>query len=177
MIPMKGGHMRTNDSCRRAPTIAKGTARLVLMGLLTVLPLLGGGCVTEPRVVPGNAAHDSEPAPPIMEEVAGALMSFRATHGRLPRTLDALAETELLPQRTYATLPDYAYARRGLGALPDGRRILLVDAYIRSADRAWCIVENPAARDGTAQVELVLVPMDTLRHVAARQRADDSREH
>lgn len=155
----------------------RGAVMMLVMGMgVGVLHM--PGCVSEQRTAsPGEPAATAAVAvPESMDRLVEAMMRYRAGHGRLPGRLSQLVDAELVPAAERQILSDYAYAPGGLGTLDDGRRIVLVDAYIRPSDQAWCIVRPVGDDPGAAQVELALVSLDALGRAAERERAHAARQ-
>lgn len=152
-------------ACGRAAALG-----MLWLALGVALATVGTGCAAgaHARTAESAGTDAAQLHPPAaMEHLVGALMRYRAAHGRLPGELDALVEAGMLSAEAGDALAGCAYAPAGLAMLPDGRRLLLVDAYVRQGEHAWCVVDRPtAAADTAAQMELVLVPMDALRRAA-----------
>lgn len=175
----------SSPAARVAPSCAGAVTVAVFLALLLFLV----GCVstserstTEVTAV-GSAPSDAEPGstpestpdaqpPSQINTLAGHLMTYHARQGRLPPSLDALGEEAIMPQAEHAALPDYAYHPGGLGVLPDGRRVLLVDAAIRVPGYVWCIVQQPEDDRAGSRIEVTLVPIAQLEAAAEASNAD-----
>lgn len=107
-------------------------------------------------------------APTDLHDISGYLLRYRVTHRRMPETLTHLRTAEIMPAEGYPGLADYAYQPNGLGVLPDGRAVILVDTEVRVEDHAWCILAEPSGTPRTAALSVTLVPMSQLQAAARR---------
>jgi len=141
--------------------------------IIIVAAALLAGCVTDkPTPEPHTFGYDramlpNYTAPAEMEALTGVLIRYRAVSGRLPETLDDLADTGLMSADEVAALPEYGYSAWGMGVLADGSLIVLVDSQIRVPNQAWCIVLKPTKTAEPTVLMTQMVPMSQLR-VAAR---------
>lgn len=151
----------------------------VVAGLLLAVAVALVGCATGGNGADGvggdgaeRAAMRTPRAPDAMEDVAARLMRYQAQYDGLPASLQLLVTSGVISQSQYNAMPAFLYQRGGLGTLPSGQIVLLVDARIREAGHVWCVVEDPEQGEGTTVVEVKLVPMSELEAIARRRDGD-----
>ncbi len=120
---------------------------------------------------PASAVLDG---PAELHEISGYLLSFRARYRVLPSELQQLTTSgafltseSMVSSLNEMDLDGFAYAPGGLGVLPDGRVVQLVDSQIRVPDHAWCIVREKTEQPRTAAMAVELIPLAALDAAAA----------
>lgn len=135
------------------------------------------GCQTETKTVRGDerptrntpSSRGAIAAPQELHDISGFLLKHLILHDRMPETLEQLRAEGIMPAEGYAHLDEYAYGPDGIGALRDGRVIILVDRSERIESHLWCILREPA--DGSRTVTLSVSPVPITHLQAAARRA------
>jgi hypothetical protein len=139
---------------------------LALAAGLALLAGCGGDRARATTSDPQEMPWPEQGAPDALHALMEDLLAYQSANGRMPPDLAHLDRSGLATAGPYAKL-HYAYHPAGLGLLPHGWRILVVDDRVREADHVWCIIRQEARGSGAMGTRVVLVPMADLRAAAS----------
>ena len=115
-----------------------------------------------------DRALKSDPCSVRLHEISGAMLTYLAIHGRMPRSLDELQSMQspgdpVLNFTCPTTGQPYVYVPQGLRSVTDPRQIIVHDRSPDAAGMRWVILMQPAKGRQAAATWVTRLPEPEFR--------------